>query len=249
MRSSLFYLLLFLLFHLTSCEDKPVPVVKTPKIATTTVEDNYYNKYNAVKIGTLYWFKENLRGNIYSKYLKLPSGYEVSDTINPIRPYDVSIAYTMLVPVDTLAAQWPFNGKDTEIKKYGRMYTWYAASDERNVCPRGWHVPSETEWDNMIKLFGGDSLAGAKLKDTSNIEWNSPNVAEYNEYKFNAKATGYRTEFGSYINQGKFAFFWSSTADPDDVNNGIAYALYAQGSKVYKVKKSKRVGMAIRCVR
>jgi uncharacterized protein (TIGR02145 family) len=129
------------------------------------------------------------------------------------------------------------------------MYTWYAASDARNICPTGWHVPNESEWDKMIAILGGDSLAGSKMKDTSTIEWNYPNLAEVNQYNLKVKSTGYRSEFGSYVNQGKFTFFWSSTSDPDDKDYAIAYAVYAHSKKIYKHPKSKRIAMSVRCVR
>ncbi len=247
-----FVLLLTLLyFFISSCE----PEIATPKkketsVSVTTVYDKLNkNTYQAVKIGNQYWFQTNLDAIIYAR-LKKVEIREVIDTINSNKPYNISIANLIESPAnDTLAIQWPFNGVDSLTKKYGRMYTWYAAVDARNICPSGWHVPNEAEWDKMISILGGDTLAGGKMKDTSNIEWNSPNLAEANLYKLNVKSTGYRSEFGSYVNQGKFTFFWSSTSDPNDKEYGIAYAVYAHSKKIYKQPKSKRIAMSIRCVR
>jgi len=139
--------------------------------------------------------------------------------------------------------------KTTIAKKYGRMYTWYAVADARNICPSGWHVPTEAEWDKMIEVLGGDSLAGGKMKDTSRIEWNYSNLSEVNSYNLNVKSTGYRTEYGAYVNQGNFTYFWSSSSDPDDKQLAIAYAVYAHSKKIYKQPKSKRIAMSVRCVR
>ncbi|MCK7533555.1 MAG: fibrobacter succinogenes major paralogous domain-containing protein [Marinilabiliales bacterium] len=32
------------------------------------------------------------------------------------------------------------------VELYGRLYTWFAITDPRGVCPTGWHVPSYAEW-------------------------------------------------------------------------------------------------------
>jgi uncharacterized protein (TIGR02145 family) len=243
------FLYFILIFSFVSCQD--TQIVKKPKkdnSVVTVYDTGKKNTYTAVKLGNQYWFQQNLRTEVYT-VLKNVKGRNYTDTINHYRPYNFDLAYFTKTPIDTLAVQFPYKGYDSLVKKYGRMYTWYAAVDGRNICPSGWHVPSETEWDNMIQAFGSDSLTGGKLKDTSNVEWEFPNLTEYNVFKFNAQATGYRTEFGSYVDAGKFAFFWSSTSDPDDPDYAIAYGLYAHSKQVYKRKMSKRVATSIRCVR
>lgn len=239
-----------LIFMSTSCEPE---IAKPPKKQTSvnviSVNDRYKrNIYSAVKIGTQYWFQGNLNTSVYTTQ-KYDNGRYYDDTIKTYLPNNFSLLNLPGEPFDTLACQWPFNGVDTLAKKYGRMYTWYAVADARNICPAGWHVPTEAEWDKMIEVLGGDSLAGGKMKDTSNIEWNYPNLAEVNTYKLNVMSTGYRTEFGSYVNQGRFTFFWSSSSDPDDKELAIAYAVYSHSKKIYKQPKSKRIAMSIRCVR
>ena len=37
--------------------------------------------------------------------------------------------------------QWAYDGDESNVATYGRLYTWYAATDSRKVCPIGWHVP------------------------------------------------------------------------------------------------------------
>ena len=235
---------------ISACEPEIAkPPKKTTSVNVISVNDRYKrNIYSAVKIGNQYWFQGNLNTLVYTA-MKNINGRNYDDTINCYKPYSTSIVNLTDSPIDTLAAQWPFNGVDSLAKKYGRMYTWFAVADARNICPSGWHVPTEAEWDKMIEVLGGDSLAGGKMKDTSRIEWNYPNLAEVNSYNLNVKSTGYRTEFGSYVNQGKFTFFWSSSSDPDDKELAIAYAVYAHSKKIYKQPKSKRIAMSVRCVR
>jgi hypothetical protein len=42
---------------------------------------------------------------------------------------------------------------------YGRLYTWYAVVDTRNLCPEGWHIPTDTEWSTLVTCLGGESTA------------------------------------------------------------------------------------------
>jgi len=118
------------------------------------VEGNFYR---AVKVGDQCWMAENLKTTKYS------------DGTSILGVYDNGATY---------------------LENYGKVYTWAAimggsASSNLNpsgvqgVCPVGWHVPSEDEWQElktelndatndgrMLKkddaLWGGDSQAGYK---------------------------------------------------------------------------------------
>ena len=70
-------------------------------------------------------------------------------------------------------------------EKYGRLYTWEAAN---NVCPSGWHLPSDDEWTTLVNYveIDGDcsNCAGARLKSTTGWEsWGSHNgTDDYGNY-------------------------------------------------------------------
>jgi uncharacterized protein (TIGR02145 family) len=51
--------------------------------------------------------------------------------------------------------------------EYGRLYDWETA---KRVCPDGWHLPSYTEWNVLIKYVGGSETAGTKLKSSTGWE-------------------------------------------------------------------------------
>ena len=40
-------------------------------------------------------------------------------------------------------------------------------SPHRGICPEGWHVPTQSEFDILYKMIGGKSTAGTKLKSIS----------------------------------------------------------------------------------
>ena len=51
--------------------------------------------------------------------------------------------------------------KPENCKKYGRLYDWNEAI---KACPKGWHLPSNKEWQTLVDFAGGDDVAGKKLK-------------------------------------------------------------------------------------
>jgi uncharacterized protein (TIGR02145 family) len=68
------------------------------------------------------------------------------------------------------------------------LYTWFAITDSRNVCPDGWHIPTDAEWTALTDTLGGISVAGGKLKSTTN--WTTPNTGATNASGFSAFANG-----------------------------------------------------------
>jgi uncharacterized protein (TIGR02145 family) len=113
-------------------------------------------------------------------------------------------------------------------KTYGVLYNWPAALDgatESNsnpsgvqgVCPSGWHLPSRTEWDQLIEYLGGNKVAGSKMKETGKRHWWYPNTGATNESGFTALPGG--ETFNSVDDSwtfgeiGKNSFFWSSSTN------------------------------------
>jgi uncharacterized protein (TIGR02145 family) len=238
-------LLFFALLIISSCGEDQVRKKKVPSIYSS-VSDIRKNTYRAVKIGDFTWMVDNYKCDFYSYQHPKTRLY---DTIRTLLPYDVSIVDRIDTPKDTNALQWPYDGKDSNLTNYGRMYTWLAVTDPRNMCPNGWHVSTEAEWINMIDFLGGMEVAGGKLKDTLNKYWEIPNIGATNYGVFSGRGGGYRTEFGSFINQLKFGYYWTSTEDPLDSKSGICFALYAGSEKVYRDSKPKRNAMSVRCVK
>jgi uncharacterized protein (TIGR02145 family) len=113
---------------------------------------------------------------------------------------------------------------------YGRLYHWSTAmnnsasssatpSGVRGVCPEGWHIPSDSEWDVLMTAVGGSSTAGTKLKATSG--WNS-NGNGTDDFGFAALPGGYGGSGGGFIDAGNYGGWWSSTED----YAGYAYYRY-----------------------
>jgi uncharacterized protein (TIGR02145 family) len=96
------------------------------------------------------------------------------------------------------------------VVKYGLLYNWYAATDVRNICSAGWHVPSKTEWETLVAYLGGISVAGGKLKETGLTYWNDPNLST-NEVNFNARGHGTRSTNGVFQNINSSGYIYNSS--------------------------------------
>ena len=82
--------------------------------------------------------------------------------------------------------------------KYGLLYNWYAASDERNITNIGCHIPTMTELGALQTYLGGRSIAGGKIKETGYTYWDEPNTGATNEVGFNARGSGIRLDSGDF---------------------------------------------------
>jgi uncharacterized protein (TIGR02145 family) len=165
----------------------------------TKVADGDGNLYNYVVIGTQTWLTENLKTTSYS------NGVSIGTTATPTT--DISAELTPKY-------QWPPNGNESNVAIYGRFYTWYVATDARNVCPTGWHVPTDGELETLKTTIGGESVAGGKLKEMGLTHWQTPNTGATNDYGFTALPSGYRLPTGGFISFGFSFYIWSSEVDP-----------------------------------
>jgi uncharacterized protein (TIGR02145 family) len=174
------------------------------------VQDIDGNIYNTVTIGKQVWMKENLKTTRYSN----------GDIIGTTTPATLDIWGET-----TPKYQWACNDNEDYVAIFGRLYTWYAATDSRNVCPTAWHVPSKDEWKTLIdyltnKHYGyggsGDDIAksmaatsGWTLSGTAGAVGNDQ--ASNNSSGFSARPSGMRFLSGSNTVTGGQCFWWSSS--------------------------------------
>jgi uncharacterized protein (TIGR02145 family) len=185
--------------------------------------------YTSVTIGTQVWMVENLKTTRYSN----------GDLIGTTTPDTLDI-----LGESTPKYQWACNGNKSNVNTYGRLYTWYAVTDTRNVCPTGWHVPSDAEWTTLTTYLGGESVAGDKLKETGTTHWSAPNEGATNSSGFTALPGGYRAYNGAFGTDGRW---WSST----ESEMGTAYgrSMFHNGSNVDRAIQYKNFGWSVRCLR
>ena len=169
-----------------------------------SLKDLENNNYKTVTIGTQVWMAENLKSTKYKN----------GDLVGTTTPATLVIAGE-----SDPKYQWAYAGKESNVSDYGRLYTWYAVTDSRGVCPSGWHVPSTVEWTTLIDYCGGASFAGGKLKESGSIHWDVPipTIVSSNSSGFTALPGGYRTadvinNITPFLSIGNYGNWWSSTA-------------------------------------
>ncbi len=231
------------LVAVTSCKkEKNEPVIEDgPVIEYDSVSDIEGNTYNSVIIGTQTWMAENLKTSKFNDGTSIP---QVSD----------NIAWRNLI---SSGYCWYNNDKVTNGNTYGALYNWYATSTttngSRNVCPTGWHIPTDTEWTILTTYLEGESIAGGKLKETGTTHWFKPNTGATNISGFTALPGGGRiftnvsgaiiVNFSYYGTDG---LFWSSTES--DSLNAFASEMSFADTLVRRSTYDKKYGLSVRCL-
>lgn len=204
--------------------------VTTLSDADMTTTDIEGNVYKTVKIGSQVWFAENLRTSHYNNGEPIPTtNNEIFEENKP-------------------KYQWPANGDESLVEKYGRLYTWFVVTDKRNICPCGWHVPSQEDWKELIDYLGGDvELIGANLKESGTNNWTPPNEGATNSSGFTAIPAGSRDYTSAFVWFGKSASFWTSTDNDED--DALFYSLDHLNTELKEDVYSHRAGHAVRCIK
>jgi uncharacterized protein (TIGR02145 family) len=146
--------------------------------------------YGTIEIGSQCWFSDNVRT---LPELSPPSeGSEQDGLPHAYIPgfYGNDILEGLNLPAYEL---------------YGVLYN-YAAVEQWELCPIGWHIPSPSEW-NLLVAYAGGGIAGSNLKNSDNDvpAWNGTNI-----YGFSATPSGEREVNGSFILINNRASFWAS---------------------------------------
>ncbi len=187
--------------------------------------------YNTVLIGTQCWFKENLNSTKYVNGDAIPN---VTD----------NTAWNTL----TTGAYCNYNNDLNNATIYGRLYNWYAVNDSRKLCPFGWHVPTDTDWQTLTDYLGGISIAGGKMKETGLIHWITPNSGATNSCGFSALPGGYRYDYVvTYDGIGYFSYWWSAS---ENITTDAWYRLIGySGEDVHRYNGFKKYGYSVRCLK
>jgi uncharacterized protein (TIGR02145 family) len=198
----------------------------------TKLADVDGNTYNTVKIGTQVWMAGNL------KTTKYRNGDLIGTTSNIIQDISAEVSPKY---------QWEYNGFPELGEDYGRLYTWFATTDSREVCPTGYHMPSDAEWTVLKDFLGGEPVAGAKLKETGTAHWIAPNTTSTNETGFTAIPGGYRSDLGEYYGMGSISYLWSTTPH----SPGFVWGQEMRDNTISIVSGSytPKNGMYVRCLK
>jgi uncharacterized protein (TIGR02145 family) len=189
--------------------------------------------YKVVKIGQQWWMQENLNIGI-----RIDGTQDAAD--------------------NEIIEKFCYNDETINCKIYGGLYLWdemmdYLPSDNSNpgitrgVCPAGWHLPTDNEWNELTDLLEGESVAGGKLKETGIIHWASPNTGAIDEIGFTALPGGYCSNYGYFLNLSNYAYFWSTTEY--DNENAWYRNVYFNNINVSRNYLDNGHSFSVRCLR
>ena len=195
-----------------------------------SLTDQEGNIYKTVTIGEQTWMAENLRTTKYNDGTSIPCVTDDDQWMN------------------TTTGQYCNYNNTTDAKTiatYGRIYDWNAVITAK-LCPSGWHIPSDTEWEDLRDTIGGSSVAGGKLKETGTTHWDSPNSGATNETGFTALPAGSRNTDGTFENLGRWGGFFSST---EKYGYASDWFIYSYNDDLSNLTCDKTVGVSVRCVK
>lgn len=255
----LFVLLCTIAFMATACNREEPEPNPTPDNGSqneswipNAVTDYDGNSYNAVRIGDQVWMASNLRTTHYANGDSIPAGGTNRSLTKPYYYFP--------------------NNDESLVATFGCLYNWPAVmhgspSSENNpsgvqgICPKGWHLPSNAEWDQLIHNCKKDSTfvcnastGGIANALAANHDWEpsdkecSPgyDLSSNNATSFGAVPAG--IFYGGYMCLGTLAKFWGATGC-----DGCTYAyqryIFNDGIIMGRVTGDKDGGLSIRCIR
>ncbi len=219
-----------------------------PKESGTFMDNRDNQEYRWVKIGEQIWMAENLNFGT------------MIDPRDHTSTYDFPIKYC-------------YDNDENNCEEYGALYPWgtlmngegssnYVPSGIKGICPSGWHIPSDEEWNDLERYLGTEEeniytqglntrgRVGHLLRSTSG--WYTEEFMGYQGYDsfgFNVKPAGSKNYWNSNDAFGGLsyhAYFWTSTAYGDasayDRNFDNAFNILRSGTLG-------RMGFSVRCVK
>ncbi len=218
-RIKLFMIFIFT-FFVFSCKKEKNIVDSRPK-------DIDGNVYDTVVIGSQVWMVQNLKTTRYNDGTSIPTNLD-----NTEWEFATSGAYSI------------YDDSIQNNNTYGKLYNWYAVNTGK-LAPKGWHVPTESEWITLTINLGGETIAGGKMKSTN--LWNNPNSGATNSSAFNALPAGGRASLGLYLDKNDRATFWTSTSD--NVIQSRIRVLLASSAGLFNNYAYNYAGFSVRCIR
>lgn len=214
--------------------------VHNEELTYGSLTDQQGNNYRTIVIGTQEWMSENLNTGLYR------NGEPVNNITGTSQWQN------------TTTGAWCYYNNDIQLEcPYGKLYNWYAVTDSRNLCPTGWHIPTDTDWNILIQYL--DSLylsaangsqsdsAGGKIKNSGITYWSSTNVGDSNSSGFSGLPAGNRSSTGSFSNLYNYTNWW--TASQNTSSTSWSRSLRYFNSDVYRLSSNKTTGFSVRCLK
>jgi uncharacterized protein (TIGR02145 family) len=198
--------------------------------------------YDLTEINNQCWFAENLRTEF------LNDGTPITNVTDNLTWNNT-----------TTPAYCKYSNSDVHAANYGYLYNYYANVSD-NLCPVGWHIPTDCEFmflENSIGMSLAQQQAGG-WRGTNQGSLIKANTLWYSNagtdnYSFSALPGGYRlysttpAQSGSFNSRTVYALFWTSSA----VSAETAYirGLFYSYNTILRQANNKATGASVRCIR
>ncbi|GAA4053346.1 ribosomal protein L7/L12 [Flavobacterium chungnamense] len=203
-------------------------------------EDNEILDLESVCIGSQEWLKKNLNID------KFRNGDIIAES-KTIEEWEKSFAEER-----PSWCYYSFDPKNGE--KYGKLYNMFAVHDTRELAPKGWQIPNEEDWKELMEYSGGEKIASLRLK--SKKGWNNASGwglgpdkdgNGINRDGFSAKPGG--AFLGKFYNIKDCGYFWSKTIK--NPRQQMSFIISANDSASVDVVSPSCVnkGFSVRCVK
>ncbi|MCD6347459.1 MAG: fibrobacter succinogenes major paralogous domain-containing protein [Bacteroidales bacterium] len=194
-----------------------------PCPGTPVVFDADGHMYPTIQIGDQCWMGENLKVGTFVTSIETSSEHsDVSD--------------------NGVIEKYYFDNNEANGDLYGGLYDWdemmnYSTeSGSRGICPEGWHIPSNQDWDDL----------------DDNYKYHDPglHLKEGGDSGFEGKLAGDRHNKGFFASMGSSGFFWASDSYTyNGANHGYVRKLCACNNLLDKIHFSKKTGTSVRCIK
>ncbi|MBW8202023.1 fibrobacter succinogenes major paralogous domain-containing protein [Flagellimonas abyssi] len=223
--------------------------VDTLIVNGTDFNDIDGNSYSTLVINGEEWSAKNLNVSRYRNGDVIPQVQDATEWEN------------------LTSGAWCYYGNDSNNEPSGKLYNWYAVNDSRGLAPQGWHIPSDSEWENLEKYLisagynydrsASDDKLGKAIASTSfqqgtaSAGTGSPALVPSlnNRTGFNALPGGLRGSVGEFQWIDKYSCWWSSTESGSvsakfrDITGHLTFGLRGTGAA------QKTSGMSIRLIK
>ncbi len=172
-----------------------------------------------IEVGNQIWTTENLNVSHFRNGDVIPEAKTIKEWLD---------CYSISSPAWCYYDNDPKNGE-----KHGKLYNWFAVNDSRGLAPKGWHIPTDNEWQEVITSYGGMNSAFEKLKKTEGFAGIPSGARDFKS--------------GTFNHFGNITFWWS--ASKNDKWNAWYHAIHFGYKQTARDNGGMNAGHSVRLVK
>jgi len=145
---------------------------------------------------------------------------------------------------------WCYDNDPANCETYGRLYDWATA---KTVCPTGWKLPDNDDWNSLRASVGGRDVSGKALKSKSGW-YQGGNGTD--SYGFSALPSGARVSESDptfavlpFVGITMNGMWWTATEKADNDQAAVRRIISFNSDADNFLYDSKDMGLSVRCVK